>query len=210
MVKGKTEKTNNFNWIIGWLVGLFVLYLALSAIFGNIGKFDYESLTFVKEKFGELDVYRYSYYYSAKGGGVNLYNMYLRLDPRENNIPVRGNISLGSKNKFVYLSIRGSELEQCEDSSIALAGLSGFLSNNQYLVKSASWEAVEAETNNVPFVGCMNKPDHTVIKIEKSEVSEIIIKDNCFIIKTTCNDILKASEKFQVQTILSAERDEFS
>ena len=210
MAKKKSTQGSNVNWIISWLVGLFVLYLALSAIFGGIGKFDYEGLTFIKEKLGEIDIYHYSYYYPAKGGGVNLYNMYLRIDPRANEFPIGGDINLGSKNKFVYLSIRGSELEQCEDSSIALAGLSSFLSNNEYLVKSASWDYVEAEENNVPFVGCQNRPDHKVIKIEKSEINEIIIDYNCYIIKTTCDGFVKASEKFQVQTILSAEKDEFS
>jgi hypothetical protein len=91
-----------------------------------------------------------------------------------------------------------------------LAGLSGFLSNNEYLIKSASWDAVEAEENKVPFIGCQNRPDHTVIKVEKSDVSEIIIDNNCYTIKTTCDDIVKATEKFQVQTVLSAYRDEFA
>ncbi len=212
MVKKKSSKKSggsNINWIIGWLVGLFVLFLALSAVFDNVGKFDYNGLTFIQEKFGEIDVYHYSYYYAAKGGGVNLYNMFLRVDPRENEIPIGGDISLGSKSKFIYLSISGDELVQCEDSALALAGLSSFLSNNEFLIKSASWNAVEAEKNNIPFVGCQNRPDHTVIKVEKSDVSEIIIDHNCFIIKTTCEDILKATEKFQVQTILSADRDEF-
>lgn len=205
--KNKPENISNtqkqINWIIGWLVGLFILYLILASVFSRLGTFTYEGLAFTKEKMGKIPVYHYSYYYESNSGGLIKYNLYLRSDPRKNNVKVDGEVGL-AKGKFVFISINGSGLSSCEDSNIAVASLSAFLTNNEFMVKGASVDGEEAKANNVIFANCENRPDNQVIVIGKGNETLIVKKDMCYTITAKCEEILQAVEKFEVQAILDA------
>jgi len=203
MVKKTKKKGKEINWIIGWLVGLFVLYLILSTLFGRLGTFTYEGLVFTKERLGELDIYHHSYYYESKNGGVNQYNLYLRNDPRENNILVDGELGF-DLGKMIYISINGSELETCEDSGIALAALSSFFTDNEFMVKGASWDKAEAQANDVRYITCENRPSNPVLLFKKGVNASIVVENQCHTLTVGCEDIVKVVEKFEVQTILDA------
>ncbi len=201
--ENKPDKHKQINWIIGWLVGLFVLYLVLAFVFGKLGTFTYEGLVFTKEKFGNILVYHYSYYYESSSGGLIKYNLYLRNDPRKNPVLVIGEIGL-VKNNFVFISINGSELSSCEDSGIAVASLSAFLTNNEFKVKGASLDEAEAKANNILFADCKTKQDAQVVVIRKGNETSIMKEDNCYTISIGCDSFVQAVEKFEVQAILDA------
>src|SRR3989344_956651 len=75
-------------WILGIMVSLILVFLASSYIFQQLSKFEYEGMTFTKEKFGEIPLFRYSYYVSVTPPTGNaiaenppIVNLYLLEDP---------------------------------------------------------------------------------------------------------------------------------
>jgi hypothetical protein len=102
-------------------------------------KFEYEGLTFQKEKFDKLDIYHYSYsLYHDDFKKVVQYNLYLLNDPRKNDIPVYGKIEFPETLKSTYLSINMTNLEGCENSTAAVGAFGDFLYGNNVRVKGAS------------------------------------------------------------------------
>ena len=195
---------NQTVWIIGIMVGLIVFILVFYFAIQSMKTFSYNGLTFTKEKFGEIDVYHYYYYFSDASGQVYKYNLFLRNDPRKNNVPVTGEPIKFDKEKTVYISINDSGLRNCSYSSIAVAGLSQFLTNNMVKVKGALLDKREALLDNRTYASCEDNMNGTVIVIESGSETGINIKGDCYKITSSNCGILDATEKFEVQAILDA------
>src|SRR3989304_4258892 len=108
---------------LAWLAVLAVLFFALFFAFQNLGKVKYEGLTFVREKYGEVLVYHYSYLTKVSSGNFRSIDVFVRGNPAESNVSISGKI-IYPKDKTVYLSINQTGLKECEDSMIALSSLS--------------------------------------------------------------------------------------
>ncbi|MAG28236.1 hypothetical protein CMI47_22150 [Candidatus Pacearchaeota archaeon] len=213
--KVSLKKNKELYFIFGVLIGLIVLFLATSAIFNSLNSFEYEGLTFTKEKFGEIPVYHH-YYYIQKitGGVVNVvsdeiikYNLFLRYDPRKNDVPIEGSeIEFGSYEDIIYVSVDGFGLEQCEQSSIAVSSLSSFLTNNLLSVKGATPRQIFAEVNEIPYVTCETHPDNVVIQVQEGDETKVFSDGNCHIIEAANCEVLQAVEKFEVKAVVDAKR----
>lgn len=200
----KDKKTKKeLYWILGVMAGLIVIFLISSFAFNALATFEYNGLTFTKEKFGEIPVYHYYYFFNDPKGKLYQYNLYLRKDPRKNTVPITGNIILPDK-KFIYISINTTGLEQCPDSVIATSALTGFLTNNQFTVKGATPIKELAEELKVQHATCENLPNNVVILIQEGNETKIEKENMCHTISVANCEILDAVEKFQVQAILDA------
>lgn len=200
--KKNSKLTKNEEGIIIALVVLVILFFLMYFFFHNYGKINYQGLIFTKEKFGKIPIYRYSYYFNDSGQTYK-YNLYLRNDPRKNNIPVDEGIEF-SRGKMTFISIN-STLSKCEDGGIAISSLSAFLTNNLINVKGATPDKKESEENNIRYATCESYPDNTVILIQPGEETRIDKKNkNCYIVSISQCQILDAVEKFEVQSILDA------
>ena len=199
----KKESNKEVYWMIGVLVVMLITFLSFSAIFKSFHTFDYEGLTFTREKFGEIPVYHYYYYYNYLGD-IFQYNLYLRNDPRENDIPVDGKIEFSSI-RPVYISVNGHKLIQCEQSNIAVAGVSAFFTNNLVETRSATPNIIESQYRRITYADCENMPNDQVVVITSGEESKIeTTGDSCYTITIANCEILDATEKFIVQTIIDA------
>ncbi len=202
-MKKKNLINNKNEWIVGAIAVLAAVFFIMYFFFSNYGKFDYNGLEFREEKVGKIPVYRYSYYFNESGQTYK-YNLYLRQDPRKNDVPVTGEIEF-ARAKITYISINSTGLTGCEDSSIAISSLSSFLINNLISVKGATPDQSEAEMNNQRYATCEIYPDNPVVLIQSGEETEIVRKNqNCYIITASQCEILDAIEKFEVQAILDA------
>jgi hypothetical protein len=203
--KGKKE----FYWVLSVMGIMIGILIVSSLIFQSFNNFEYENLAFSKERFGEIPVYRHSYFISSPitGEVTTKYNLFLRKDPRKVEVPITGDIEYPSSG-FVYLSVNATGLLDCKDSSIAVAGLTAFMSNNQLLVRGASPDKEQAEKAGAWYVSCDERPvetDNLAIIIQKGEETKIEkVSDDCFIIDISQCEILDALEKFEVQSILDA------
>lgn len=212
-IKKISKKDREIYWVFGIMLALIAVFLISFSVFDGSKKFDYNGLTFTKESFGEIPVYHHFYYYSNPGitgsavsADVIKYNLYLRIDPRENDVPASGEIFL-SLGYETYISVNPIDLTQCEYSSVAIANLAAFLVDNQVPVKSASPNKTMAEEAQAVYATCDTHPENAVIIIESGPASRIYKEnDNCYIISVADCEVLEATEKFITKSIIDANR----
>src|SRR3989338_1444787 len=199
----KVDNTKQLYWIFGTMAFLIVVLLISSSVFQSLNRFEYEGLIFTKERFGEIPVFHHYYFYNYNGQQYK-FNLYLRNDPRSNEIPINSEIEypLG---KFAYISTNITGLEECPQTTLAVATLSAFLTNNQIIHKGATFNREEAASLDVEYVDCGTYTDRTTILIQDGSETKIEQKtEMCHVITVSNCQILLAIEKFEVKSILDA------
>jgi hypothetical protein len=205
---GDVEIKHNreFYWVIGVMAAMIVVLIVASVVFQSLNKFEHDGLTFEKERFGEIPIYHYSYFPSNPYTGevIGKYNLYLRIDPRKNNVPMEGVVQFPF-GKFVYVSVNGTGLTECEFGRVAIGNLAGFLTDHDITVKGASPDKEQAELANAKHITCEDKPENVKILIQSGNETRIYKDVNlCHIIEIADCEVLDAIEKFQTQTIINA------
>ncbi len=204
MQKNERKLEKEILGVLVFLVALIVVYLIASSLFRSFNSFTYEGLYFSKERLGEIPLFHYTYNFESKTGAIYKYNLYLRNDPRTNDVPVEGGRIKFERPYTTFISINNTDLQQCETGTLAVGGLAKFLSDNQIPVKGANMDFWQAGANKQEWVTCENKPSNPVIEIFSGNVTEINIEHKCYRIKVADCRILEAIEKFQLQSILDA------
>ncbi len=199
----KKTKKKEILWIVCIMLGLLAVLIIPNLIFRSINKFEYQGLAFTRERFGDIPVYHYYYYFNDDFNQYYKYNLYLRNDPRKNNVPVYGKISF-PEGEAVYLSINGTGIAECNNSLRDIATLSSFLNSNMINVRAGTPDKEEAKMNNLTYVTCESKPENPVILIQKGEETSIEKNGNCYRMDINQCRLLDAVEKFEVQAILDA------
>ncbi len=189
--------------IIISMIGLIAIFLLTAWFFDSLKDFEYQGLKFTKERFGEIPVFHYTYSYKNLEGSLIKYNLYLRKDPRKNNVPVEGEIvfPIGG---YVYMTINSTGLLQCENALRDYAGLASFLSDNSLPIKSATVDKAEAEANNQDFADCSTYPENVVILTSAGSETKILKENMCYKITINNCEFLDAMEKFKVQAAIDA------
>jgi hypothetical protein len=190
--------------ILAFVGFLIVLFIATSLFFKAQNRFTYEGLLFTKERYGELPVFHYYYYFSNSAGQLIQYNLYLQNDPRTNNVTVIGDPVDLSK-KTVYVTLDDSYPETCRENLAGLVDLGLFLNENQFTVVSSLMNKTRAEDENKQYITCERKPDAEVIELKGGNETSIVVKGNChqIIIGPDCQ-VRPAIEKFKLQIIIEA------
>ena len=210
MKKGKTDeqvnpKDNELKWIIGMMIALVIIFVFFSQVFKSLNNFEYNGLEFKKEKIGEnLNVYHYirNFEYS---GRMYSYNLFLRNDPRKSNVPVEGAPFEFSSLNPVYISVNAKKLIECEQSSISIPLLAQFFTSNFVKVYAATPNIIEAQANDLTYATCESAADGNVIIVSDGDETKVErTADNCYHITAANCEILPATEKFIVQTIIDA------
>ena len=208
----KKKQQKELYWVLGVMIVLILVFLLSNSVFKSMQTFSYQGLSFAKEKFGEIPVYHYYYIFktpSSLTGQVTSefikYNLFLRVDPRENNVSVDGEIYL-VQGVQTYVSVNPTNLTQCENSSIAIANLASFI-NGLVVAPAKSASPIEeiANQSNVPYVTCENYLSEPRILIQAGEQS-LIKKENtnCYVLTVANCEILEVTEKLIVQAIVDA------
>lgn len=209
--KKEENKQNNgkeLYWIIGIMSVVIVIILLIPSISRWHNTFSYQSLTFTKEMSGQIQVYHYYYYETNPQGQQFQYNLYLRGDPRNNSVPVSGNIFYPQKGSTIYLSINGTGMTGCPNAQREVATLSSFLIGNFYKVKSGYADQSLAKENNGTYVTCSTNPNSMVIALQYSNETSVSAVNSCYTISVnSCQGLLDAVEKFEVQSILDAKNN---
>ena len=199
----KPDQTKQLKWVLGIMIGIILIVIATYLVMDSLSRFTYDGLTFTKERFGEIPVYHHYYYFKDLEGQQYKYNMYLRNDPRENNISITGKIAYSLGNP-IFFSINTTKIEECPDSVLAVSSLSSFLTNNLMQVKAATPDSSKNSTQ-IPYAVCGNPSDSKVIVLECGNETRIINEGNCHTIQIgKCEDVLWAAEKFEVQSVVDS------
>lgn len=199
----KIEK--EFYWLIGIILALVVVFLITLSILQGLKTFDYQGLSFTKVKYGDTYFYQYDYYVRDTSGNINRYYLNLQQDPRENNVPIEGEISFDIR-EFVYFSINETGLKQCSYGEAAVGALAGFLTGNHIQVRASVPDEAEAIARGVKYANCTHSPipDRPVIFLEASNETRITKENKCYRIQVNNCEVFPAVEKFMVQTLIDA------
>jgi len=207
-LEGKQSK--QLLWAVILMLALIIIIIAVPFINHNfINKFEYKGLEFQKTKLGDLIFYSVKFPVIAATGQVTGdYAVNFRIDPRElAKIPAR---IPNNRITFIQRSIGGynpvyltfdPDLKLCEDTSIALMNLAGFLRDSGLEISSASTDQNYSEENDLKHKDCDSSKvaSDTIIKIsEGNETSVTQLQKNCYEIKFKDCEILEGSERFML------------
>ncbi|MEM4271673.1 MAG: hypothetical protein QXD13_01115, partial [Candidatus Pacearchaeota archaeon] len=169
----------------------------------------YGGMTFTKGTFGSVILYRTSYNVVSADGRAARYELYLRTNPKENNVPVEGKIFYPA-GRTVYTAVNESGLN-CELTLVAISELGQFLAGNLLKTKAGTLDYERAISENITYVSCEKYPENTVIIIKAGNETKITNKEtnvsgkeNCYTISVANCEIVPAVEKFIVQSLVDS------
>ncbi|MBX4212324.1 hypothetical protein KW787_02610 [Candidatus Pacearchaeota archaeon] len=202
-VKKSSNGRKRIYWVVGTLVVLVIVFFLSSWIIRSFTQFSYKGLTFTKETKYGVPFYHYYYYFTDSLGRLTKYNLYLRTDPRVNEVPISGRV-LFNMNRNVYLGINISDLSQCSNSSLAIAELSSFLTDNEFKVKAGVPTKSQAQELNQTYISCTEYLGSTVLMLQAAGNNSIVGRNGCYTMNIANCNILPVVEKFKIQAILDS------
>jgi len=195
--------------IVFSMVVLILLVLFVYWYLQSIQTVNYEGIKFEKQKYGKMIFYYYYYTLENPAGNVIKYNLYFRNDPRSlRDIPVTGNITYPAEGDYMFVSVNNSGFEKCGDSVLAMGTLGGFLSNNYINFMLASPDMNESRTKNISYINCGGNVTKTTLLIMVGNETKITKKDKCYTMEVANCEILKAVEKWELQSLVDARKTE--
>jgi len=200
----KKIQERQIKWAIYLMVAVVLVIVVLPYIKSNyIDKFDYHGLTFQKTQLGDLEFYSTQFpVVVGTGEVVGSYSVNLRNNPKElDKIPITTNKNriefTLNDGKFgdAYIALNPF-MELCDNSSIAMASLSGFLKDSNLNVISAVTDKAYARDNNITQRWCNSDPLDTVFYVTDGNDTKITeIQNGCYELQFNNCEILQVSER---------------
>lgn len=181
--------------LIGFFSTIIIIFVIVFGAFWLIksqDKFTYDGAKWEKIKYGQLYVYHTSFpLYNVT------YNMYLRNDPRRNNVSIDDmNITFYKK----VITAFSPEAAQCLGLGVPQTELGQFLGWAQRNVTGAFADIDYAKKMNASFADCSSaKGETTVLLFQKSETPSIKKDKNCYILSVGNCENLMTTERFLIQ-----------
>ena len=187
-----------------FLGAIIVVFLVASWYFKSLNHFDYEGLSFSKERVGSIVVYHHSYYFKTPSRKLIHYNLYLRTDPRTSNVTITGGNVTFEHGKPTFVSVNSDGLQQCTYAPLALASFTSFLADNQITLVAGNLDFRDAGAKRDSWITCENRPGNKVVEILTSNETKISANGNCYRVEITNCEVLDALEKLTVQSLIDA------
>lgn len=186
-------------WVVGFIVVVFVVTLGVYFWVESIKSFEFGGVDWVYEK----DVDYYHGRFPNLVGNNYIYNIYLRNDPRENDVPTEG---VFDKFKYGVVISTSPEFDLCRgDASRVMRDLGAFMKEGFGAGPLESGSTDEEVANNTErrFAICDNIDDRTVLVIDRGDnfVTQDEGNPNCYTISVGNCDDASAVEKFMLKVI---------
>ncbi len=191
-------------WVIGTMAVIVGALILTPVIVRMLATFEYQGLTFTRERFGDIPVYHYSYYFTDDVGQQYQYNLYLRNDPRTNTVPIDNTIAFEER-RTVYVTLNSTALSQCSTSLRDVAALAQFLNDNLIPIQAGNIDPALAQENNLTHVTCETHPTNVVVAILPGNETRVSQHNLCHrVTYDSCEEVLPALEKFMVEALRDA------
>ena len=186
----KEDKQLLWFFIVVFLV--FASFLGGYFYFQSLKSFNYAGVDWIKEDMNGLKLY-HSVFPTFYDSGIS-YNLYLRNDPRTNNISVNAVFIFKPE---VIVSWE-PEAGACKNAILSSGNIAMFLTQAGGLkVEGAITNESVAKELNMSFADCNSAGEKTVVLIKKSEEPKIVQKtQNCYVIEIGNCQNIEAAEKF--------------
>jgi len=212
IVEGKAAKGKRIRkeehqliWFIVVVVVVFASFLGPYFYVESLKKFDYMGASWTIEKFEKVEFYHGRF--QVLHGAAVMYNLYLRNDPRENDVPVEG--TFDSFEKDTYISF-DRESNNCHG-MIAVTTLADFLRNGgskKGEVESATSDLDLSSETGLPYQDCYNSPKRTIVMLSKGEENKVTQSEEnpyCYTIEFNDCDDYRSIEKFIIEVLRAYE-----
>jgi len=195
------KENGQLTWFFLIVILVFSAFLGIYFYNENSKVFEFSGAEWIIEERGSITSY-HGRFPALDGSNVN-YNVWLRNDPRENNIPVEGVFDT-----FKYGGIVSFDktIEECRgEIARRVFDLGHFLRVGVGIgiLEPATTDFEVSQLKNISHINCSLNLNKTIIILEEGETS--VFKDSqnhfCYVIRIKdCEDVL-GIEKFIVKTI---------
>lgn len=195
----KVKEERQVLWVLGVIVMVFVIFFGTYFYVQSMNKFEYAGVSWVIENHGGMKFYHARFL--AFGNPYLTYNVYLRNDPRTNNVDTEGDFTRFTDDSFLSFS---PEVDECRGVvPVSVVTLASFLSTGvgiENLEPSTTDPQVHYSTGK-NFANCNSLGGGVVIEMGESSVTQSEKNPFCYIIRIEdCEDI-KPIEKFVIETL---------
>jgi len=199
--KIKDKENKLVFWFLAIIVLIFAAFIVPYFFVEGSKHFDHSKIVWNIEEYDLFDVY-HGRFLVLNGENLN-YNIYLRNDPRENNVPTTGDFSDFKIGGYISVS---SEIDTCKgEIARMMFDLGGFLRTGvgvqEITVGTTNTET--AARLGTELIDCSTRNDRTIVILEKGESSVVQSKENpsCYTITVeNCEDI-QPIEKFMTKSV---------
>lgn len=184
------------------IVFFTIILLCLGGLIGGYlyvkrqNAFSYAEVDFVKGKEGDVTFYHGRFPINYRGQTLKVFNLYLRMSPKENKVPIETNFSLSRE---VIVSFEPG-LEKCPLAIIGHSTLSQFVSVFPWVenVTGAVNDKTYAEENGIGFADCSKATTGKTVILARSADKSSIEKEgeNCFVLNVANCEYLAVSERY--------------
>lgn len=212
--KKMSKPDKELYWIFGVMIAVIAIFLVSFTFSQKSNSFDYKGLSFQKEMFGDIPLYKHTYLTGkvirstaqvVRSNEASPVIVALRNDPRKlEGVPVDGKIEYPGLEEFIYITLDSSPGLLCDYGTIALHELSSFISQNGFVVKAGISNESSAKEQKTDYISCENRPNRMVISYKSGNATSVVREGNCYTITVADCDILAPTEKFIVQSLLDA------
>lgn len=198
----KDRENRQLIWFFIVILMVFAAFLIPYFYTESLNKFNYEHINWTIKKSGEDKIYHGRFL--TLNGLENIHNIFLRHDPRENNVTVNGKLDNFKFGGFVSIS---PEADECRgDIPRAMVDLFSFLLDGIGMadVKVATTNKELANRTEKIFVDCSYNQSRTIIILDKTQENKIEVSKenpNCYKINIkSCTDFTSI-EKFIFKSV---------
>ena len=196
----RASETRQLIWFLVIVAIVFASVLVPYFYLQSLKSFEHAGVDWVKEEYAQFDVYHSEF--PALNGEDYKYNVFLRNDPRENNVSVDGNFKDFKVGGFVSIS---PEIDLCRgDVSRVMLDLGSFLELGLGVQKVwAATPSFEIHNETGREYATCNTKYRTIVMIEKGEPAVIQSSENpfCYTIRVKDCDDIAPVEKFITEVI---------
>jgi len=186
-------------WFVGVIIFVFVVTLATYSWFEGVKSFEFEGVDWVYED----DVDYYHGRFENLLGRDYFYNIYLKNDPRENDVATEGTFD---KFKYGLIISTSPEFDLCRgDASRVMRDLGAFMVDGlgTESPKAGSTNEDVANGSERLFATCDSIENRTIVIIDRGDnfVAQDVENVNCYTISVGDCDDASAVEKFMLKVI---------
>jgi hypothetical protein len=210
--KSQNSEENQIFWICIVVIAVFAIFFGAYYYFNDFSRFNHAGVKWTIEKYADpedkddvLKLY-YTRFTSFQYPELN-YNLWLRNDPRTNNVPVKGNLDEFKYGGFFSFT---PEVDECRGDIVgSLMTFNDFLRNVVGMKElsstgTTSWEVFKNDEEGRRIFADCSLSNRGVFIFQLGESHSIVQSEEnpfCYTITLkNCNDI-KPIEKFMIETI---------
>ncbi|MBU2576803.1 MAG: hypothetical protein KKF50_03705 [Nanoarchaeota archaeon] len=199
----RESENHQLIWFFVIVIVIFASFLVPYFWIQSSKTFEFGGVDWNIDDEDEIITFYHTEFPALNGANIN-YNVYLRNDPRENDVYTEGD--------FRYFKVGGylswgEDIESCRGGQVlrAASDLTSFVRTGVGVgnIANAGLTPEFAEKLGFPFVNCLTTPNRTVILLEMGEPSVIQSGHNpyCYIVTIRDCESVKPIEKFIIKTL---------